>query len=243
MPVHRHAAIPQAVAGADPRRPGRLPPTPGSGPTMPRSSSSATRRSPSSCRCSRRASATGSRRPAPRGTKAFTRRHPGRAAADHADRPAAIAAVADPRRRGDCRVTGTRRSRSPLSAANDVLGGSFLSRLNMDLRETKRLGLWRRRPAQPASSTRCPIIVFAPVQADRTGDFDRRARATMLQPSSAAERRHRRRSSSGRSTAASASCPAASRPRRRVLGALQHERPLSPARTIITRRSPSRYRR
>jgi predicted Zn-dependent peptidase len=56
-----------------------------------------------------------------------------------------------------------------LEAANDVLGGSFLSRINMDLRETKgwsygvRAGLGRRDHA-------VAYQVTAPVQADRTGD-------------------------------------------------------------------------
>ncbi|MGS1016335.1 M16 family metallopeptidase [Allosphingosinicella humi] len=56
-----------------------------------------------------------------------------------------------------------------LLAANDVLGGNFLSRMNMDLRETKGWaygvqGFIRR------AENRSPYFVFAPVQADRTGD-------------------------------------------------------------------------
>ena len=55
-----------------------------------------------------------------------------------------------------------------LLAANDVLGGSFLSRLNMDLRETKGWaygveGFVRRVEHQ------VPYMVYAPVQADKTG--------------------------------------------------------------------------
>ncbi|GAO39770.1 peptidase M16 family protein [Sphingomonas changbaiensis NBRC 104936] len=57
----------------------------------------------------------------------------------------------------------------PDIAANDVLGGNFLSRLNMDIRETKGWsygvnGNFRR------LLKGVPYIVSAPVQADRTGD-------------------------------------------------------------------------
>jgi predicted Zn-dependent peptidase len=57
----------------------------------------------------------------------------------------------------------------PYIAANDVLGGNFLSRLNMDIRETKGWsygvsGSFRR------LLNGVPYIVSAPVQADRTGD-------------------------------------------------------------------------
>jgi predicted Zn-dependent peptidase len=56
-----------------------------------------------------------------------------------------------------------------VTSANDVLGGNFLSRINMDLRETKgwsygvngRIGL---------NVHAVPYLVSAPVQADRTGD-------------------------------------------------------------------------
>jgi predicted Zn-dependent peptidase len=56
-----------------------------------------------------------------------------------------------------------------LLAGNEVFGGNFLSRINMDLRETKgwsygvRGGLTR-------VSQRMPYVLRAPVQADRTGD-------------------------------------------------------------------------
>lgn len=58
---------------------------------------------------------------------------------------------------------------STLLQANDVLGGSFLSRLNMELRETKGWsygvqGFINRVEHQ------LPYLVYAPVQADRTGD-------------------------------------------------------------------------
>ncbi|MFD1610740.1 M16 family metallopeptidase [Sphingomonas tabacisoli] len=57
----------------------------------------------------------------------------------------------------------------PYNAANDVLGGNFLSRLNTDIRETKGWsygvnGSFRR------ALEAVPYIVSAPVQADRTGD-------------------------------------------------------------------------
>ncbi len=55
-----------------------------------------------------------------------------------------------------------------LDAANEVLGGNFLSRLNMDLRETKGWaygvsGFIRQIEGES------PYIVYAPVQADKTG--------------------------------------------------------------------------
>jgi predicted Zn-dependent peptidase len=55
-----------------------------------------------------------------------------------------------------------------LLAANDVLGGNFLSRLNMNLRETKGwaygVSSQVNRPAETA-----PFLIHAPVQADKTG--------------------------------------------------------------------------
>ena len=56
-----------------------------------------------------------------------------------------------------------------LGAANDVLGGSFLSRINMDLRETKGWSYGVRGGAT-LNERAVPYIVSAPVQADRTGD-------------------------------------------------------------------------
>lgn len=56
----------------------------------------------------------------------------------------------------------------PLQAANEILGGDFLSRINMDLRETKGWSYGVRssvqRPQQQAS-----FIVLAPVQTNQTG--------------------------------------------------------------------------
>jgi len=56
-----------------------------------------------------------------------------------------------------------------LNQANDVMGGSFLSRLNSDLRETKG---WSYGVGSGISQfeNRTRFIVNAPVQADRTGD-------------------------------------------------------------------------
>jgi predicted Zn-dependent peptidase len=67
-----------------------------------------------------------------------------------------------------------------LGEANDVLGGSFLSRLNMELRENKHwaygaFGILNRVEHQ------VPYLVFAPVQADRTGDSIAAARAQLQQ--------------------------------------------------------------
>ncbi|WP_114227681.1 MULTISPECIES: M16 family metallopeptidase [Sphingomonas] len=57
----------------------------------------------------------------------------------------------------------------PVSAASEVLGGNFLSRINMDLRETKG---WSYGVSGNFgfSQHAAPYIVSAPVQADRTGD-------------------------------------------------------------------------
>ncbi|MEP7315693.1 MAG: pitrilysin family protein [Sphingomicrobium sp.] len=56
-----------------------------------------------------------------------------------------------------------------LGAANDVLGGSFLSRINMDLRESKGWSYGVRGSANLQEKA-VPYIISAPVQADRTGD-------------------------------------------------------------------------
>ena len=57
----------------------------------------------------------------------------------------------------------------PVSGASEVLGGNFLSRINMDLRETKgwSYGVNSR---VSYSLNAAPYVVNAPVQADRTGD-------------------------------------------------------------------------
>src|SRR5205085_4418363 len=57
----------------------------------------------------------------------------------------------------------------PFDTANEVLGGTFLSRLNMDLRETKgwSYGVSGDEAVQQHA---VPYIVSAPVQADKTGE-------------------------------------------------------------------------
>jgi len=55
-----------------------------------------------------------------------------------------------------------------LLSANDVMGGDFLSRLNMDLRETKGWAYGVRGSVNRVAE-RVPYIVYAPVQADKTG--------------------------------------------------------------------------
>jgi len=56
-----------------------------------------------------------------------------------------------------------------ISGANDILGGNFLSRINMDLRETKGWSYGVRGTAQLTANL-VPYLITAPVQADRTGD-------------------------------------------------------------------------
>ncbi|HEU0284652.1 MAG TPA: pitrilysin family protein [Sphingomicrobium sp.] len=56
-----------------------------------------------------------------------------------------------------------------LSSANDVIGGNFLARINMDLRETKGWS-YGVRGSVTVNERVVPYIVSAPVQADRTGD-------------------------------------------------------------------------
>ncbi|HVF84201.1 MAG TPA: pitrilysin family protein [Sphingomicrobium sp.] len=57
----------------------------------------------------------------------------------------------------------------PVSSASEVLGGNFLSRINMDLRETKGWS-YGVRSSFNLNQNSAPYIVNAPVQADRTGD-------------------------------------------------------------------------
>jgi predicted Zn-dependent peptidase len=56
-----------------------------------------------------------------------------------------------------------------LGSANDVIGGNFLARINMNLRETKGWSYGVRGGAQIQEHA-VPYIVSAPVQADRTGE-------------------------------------------------------------------------
>jgi zinc protease len=55
-----------------------------------------------------------------------------------------------------------------LQAANEVLGGNFLSRINMDLRETKGWSYGSRSSVSLAEQ-QVPFLINAPVQADKTG--------------------------------------------------------------------------
>jgi zinc protease len=66
----------------------------------------------------------------------------------------------------------------PLSVANDVLGGTFLSRLNMDLRESKGWSYGvSGRPSRFVESV--PYLVSAPVQSNQTGPSLAALRADM----------------------------------------------------------------
>jgi predicted Zn-dependent peptidase len=56
-----------------------------------------------------------------------------------------------------------------ISGANDILGGNFLSRINMNLRETKGWSYGVRGTAQLTAKV-VPYLINAPVQADRTAD-------------------------------------------------------------------------
>ncbi len=56
----------------------------------------------------------------------------------------------------------------PLQAANQVLGGDFLARVNTDLRETKGWSYGAYTFLQPAKDN-FPMLVYAPVQTDQTG--------------------------------------------------------------------------
>lgn len=65
-----------------------------------------------------------------------------------------------------------------LRAANDIFGGDFLSRFNMNLRETKGWS-YGVRSAVSADKDRLTWVVVAPVQADRTGDSIREFRSDL----------------------------------------------------------------
>jgi len=56
-----------------------------------------------------------------------------------------------------------------LTSANDVIGGNFLARINMDLRETKGWS-YGVRGGLTLNEKAVPYVVSAPVQADRTAD-------------------------------------------------------------------------
>lgn len=56
----------------------------------------------------------------------------------------------------------------PLETANDIMGGDFLSRINMDLRETKGWSYGSRSLIQRPKND-VPFLIFAPVQTNQTG--------------------------------------------------------------------------
>jgi zinc protease len=56
-----------------------------------------------------------------------------------------------------------------LTSANDILGGNFLSRINMDLRETKGWSYGVKARVE-RNAERAAYLLTAPVQADKTGD-------------------------------------------------------------------------
>ena len=64
----------------------------------------------------------------------------------------------------------------PINTANDALGGSFLGRINMDLRERKGWSYGARGGLQTAAEA-APFVISAPVQADKTGASLAAARA------------------------------------------------------------------
>ena len=70
---------------------------------------------------------------------------------------------------GSCCRSTRRADIIPFDTANDVLGGTFLSRLNMDLREDKG---WSYGVSgnENVMLHAVPYMISAPVQADRTGD-------------------------------------------------------------------------
>ncbi|MCJ2188149.1 M16 family metallopeptidase [Novosphingobium beihaiensis] len=88
-------------------------------------------------------------------------------------------------------LTGRTPGEEPLELANDVLGGDFLSRLNLDIREEKGWSYGvRTGVSQPTGPSAVQLI--APVQADRTGDTIKAVTADMAafpatQPVSAEE--------------------------------------------------------
>jgi zinc protease len=105
---------------------------------------------------------------APKGTKAFTAAPPRPASPKIllVDRPgSAQSSIVG----GQLLPLSPRGDIIPFDTANDVLGGTFLSRLNMDLREDKG---WSYGVSgdESVSEHAVPYVVAAPVQADRTGD-------------------------------------------------------------------------
>ncbi|AXJ95544.1 MULTISPECIES: pitrilysin family protein [unclassified Sphingomonas] len=68
----------------------------------------------------------------------------------------------------------------PVTTANDALGGSFLSRLNMDLRETRHWSYGANGRFQTTVEA-APYVISAPVQADQTGPSLASARTDVVE--------------------------------------------------------------
>src|SRR5690606_8187053 len=66
-----------------------------------------------------------------------------------------------------------------LRSANDIFGGNFLSRFNMNLRETKGWS-YGVRSRISADKERVSWVAIAPVQADRTGDSIKELRSDLI---------------------------------------------------------------
>ncbi|MEG3163896.1 pitrilysin family protein [Sphingomonas sp. PB2P19] len=101
----------------------------------------------------------------PAGTKSFVSGTPSTAKIlliDRPDSPQSLISVGFP-----TALKGTQ-DLLPVATANDALGGSFLGRINMDLRESKHWSYGvQGRLAQ--SEFAAPYLINAPVQADKTG--------------------------------------------------------------------------
>jgi zinc protease len=112
--------------------------------------------------------------PAPKGVKNFTD-VPARPKAEKivlVDRPGSPQSYI---MAGEVTPVDPRSEMAAITGANDVLGGSFLSRINMDLREDKGWSYGVRGTVQLNAKV-VPYIVTAPVQSDRTGDSIRALR-------------------------------------------------------------------
>jgi predicted Zn-dependent peptidase len=103
-----------------------------------------------------------------KGTKTFTA-PPGRPTAPRivlVDRPGSPQSVI---LGGQITPVNPRGDIVPVTSASEVLGGNFLSRINMDLRETKGWS-YGVRSNFTLNQNAAPYVISAPVQADRTGD-------------------------------------------------------------------------
>ena len=112
---------------------------------------------------------------APRGVKNFTD-VPARPKAEKIvliDRPGSPQSII---MAGQVTPIDPRGEMAAIAGANDVLGGTFLSRINMDLRENKGWSYGVRGTVQLNAKV-VPYVVTAPVQADRTADSIRALRS------------------------------------------------------------------